>query len=503
LSLRTLVLLCALALSRTAPAAETPPADPGAPPVPAAVETSHRLTLEDRSLDYTATAGFLSLADSRQQEIARLFTVSYLVPAAGEGAVGGGRPVIFVFNGGPGAASAYLHLGAAGPRALAFAAGGGPPPPPARLADNPETWLRFADLVFIDPVGTGFSYGLKEGKPDPEGEKGFWKADADARILSQAVRLWLARHQRWDSPVFLAGESYGGFRVVLMAAHLVREEGIAPGGLVLISPVLDFNGLGAGELDLLAWAFRLPPQAATAAIHGRITEDAGAEAERFALTGYPAALIGLKPGQPAAAALFATLARLTGLPEPLIARHHGRIPARLFARELLRDQGRMVSLYDGAVTVADPDFVGEGAAGEGMRQDPLLTATIPAFTTAFNDYLGRELGFRTELPYALLSRRVNGGWSWPEGEQRSVLPELRTLLAVLPSLRLLIAHGRTDLVTPYPASCWLADRLDSRPGRDCAGMVRVYDGGHMMYSRPASRRALAGDVRRLVETPAP
>ncbi|HYH18257.1 MAG TPA: septum formation initiator [Azospirillum sp.] len=454
--------------------------------------TRHTLALPSGPLAYTVTAEFLPLREvGKDEAAARIFTVTYTL----EGADNARRPVIFLFNGGPGAASAYLHLGTAGPRMVAFNPDGTMMRPPAALADNPDTWLTFADLVFIDPVGAGYSRVIKG---DGDAEKRFWKIDADARYLSEIVRLWLVRQGRWESPKFLAGESYGGFRIAKMARELLRTDGIALNGLVMVSPVIDFGTIRDGDTALLASAFKLPGMAAAAAAHGLAQgtqSDAAAAAERFALTGYLSGLATLDVGRLAASQdLFAEVARLTGLPPELVARHRGRVPARVFARELLRDRGLVVSTYDGVFTGLDP-----APSSPRTGEDPYLIGTLPAYSSAFTGYAQRELGVTVETPYRLLSETVNRGWEWPRDGSPSALDDLQTVMTLTPGLRLLVAHGRTDLVTPYLASHWVAARLELPEAERARIALPVYDGGHMMYANAASRAALARDVRAMVE----
>lgn len=453
--------------------------------------TRHSLPLPGGALAYAATAEFLPLRDGVREELAaRIFTVSYT--AEPETPADGPRPVTFVFNGGPGAASAYMHLGAAGPRVVAFGPDGALPPPPAALVDNPDSWLAFTDLVFVDPVGTGFSRAVK---PD-ETEKRFWSVDGDARAMAEIVRLWLTRQGRWSSPTFLAGESYGGFRIAKMADELIDQVGLAVNGLILVSPVVDFAAID--EDGILGPAWKLPSMAASAASLGRrpgTPEQAAEAAERFALGPYLTGMAGLDHGRlDAAQDMFAEVARITGLPVETVRRQRGRVPMGVFTRELLRDRERILSIYDGTFTAADPD---PGAAR--VPFDPFLKGTVPTYTTAFAAYAHDALGVRTDTPYRLLSNRVNRNWEWPRMSVPSAVDALQTALTLQPALRVLIVHGRTDLITPYMASRWVASRLELPPGERDRVAVTVHPGGHMMYTRGEGRAALAADARALVE----
>lgn len=452
--------------------------------------TRHSLPLAAGPLAYVATAEFLPLRDGPKDELAaRIFTVAY---TAGTETPDTNRPVTFVFNGGPGAASAYMHLGAVGPKMVTFGPDGALAGPPAPLADNPDSWLAFTDLVFVDPVGTGYSRAVKT---DGDAEKRFWSVEGDTRAMAEVVRLWLTRNGRWASPKFLAGESYGGFRIAKMADELIQRTGIAVNGLILVSPVVDFAAID--EDGILGPALKLPAMAATAAALGRAPgtpQQAAEQAERFALGPYLTGLAGLDYGRlDEAAGFFAELGQLIGLPTEQVARQRGRVPMGVFTRELLRERGRVLSIYDGTFTAPDPD---PGASR--MPFDPFLKGTVPTYTTAFASYAAAELGVRTDLPFRLLSDRVNQGWEWPRMSVPSAVDSLQSALTLQPSLRVLIAHGRTDLITPYMASRWMAARLELPPGERGRVRVTVHEGGHMMYTRESGRHGLFLDARTLV-----
>ncbi|HYG88659.1 MAG TPA: septum formation initiator [Azospirillum sp.] len=455
--------------------------------------TRHSLALPSGALAYTAVAEFLPVREAGKDEVlARVFTTTYTA----DGAEPRRRPVAFVFNGGPGAASAYLHLGALGPKVVRFNEDGSLPRPPVPMVDNPDTWLAFTDLVFIDPVGTGYSRALKDGE---DAEKRFWKVDADTRYLSEIVRLWVVRNDRWSSPKLLVGESYGGFRVAKMAGELFQRAGVAVNALVMVSPVLDFGTIADEGTGLLTDAFKLPSMAAGAAAHGRIEGSSPAEAaeraERFALTGWLSGVATLDIGRlDASAGLFAEVAQMIGLPVEMVARHRGRVPARVFARELLRDKGRVLSVYDAAFT--GPDL---NPGSPRVREDPYLSGTVPVYSTAFTSYVQQELNFRTEVPFRLLNQAVSRGWEWPRQGHASAMEELRTVLGLTPGLHAMIAHGRNDLVTPYLASRWLAAQIELPPEQRGRIRVPVYDGGHMMYTLAGPRARLAADTRALLD----
>jgi carboxypeptidase C (cathepsin A) len=453
---------------------------------PARAATHHAIALGGGNLDYEAVAETLPVTDTKGATTASIFTTSYL---ASSGATAP-RPVSFVFNGGPGAASVFLHLGGLGPRMMQTSNNGGVPTPPVRLVDNPATWLAFTDLVFVDPVGTGFSRGKgKEENPD----KPFWDVRADIASLGAVVRLWLTRHQRWGSPVYLVGESYGGFRAAAMAQSLPRDFDVRVSGLVLISPALDLSALHQTERDLLAAAFILPSYAATAG------HDITA-AERFALSDYLVGLAGLQ-GQPSAGDPFITrVAEIAGVPPDIARRYRGHIPRHVFAREIRRKEGEVVSLYDSTITRPAGPEDGERAG------DPVLQPAAAAYGAAFNAYLADELGVHTDQPYRVLPKEVSQQWNWQgerqQGTEGLAMSSLEAALLEQPATRLLIVNGRYDLVTPYLASRWLVDQLQIPAAMRAAIQLRVYEGGHMVYMRPASRALLARDAAELYAGPA-
>jgi carboxypeptidase C (cathepsin A) len=457
--------------------------------LPARVATHHTIGLNERRLDYEAVAETLPVTDAKGNTTASIFTVSYLTDAEN----GSDRPVSFVFNGGPGAASVFLHLGALGPQILQTPESGAVPSPPVHLVDNPATWLGFTDLVFVDPVGTGFSRGKgKEENPD----KPFWDVRADIASLDSVIRLWLTRHQRWTSPVWLVGESYGGFRAAAMAQTLPHDVDVIVKGLVLVSPALDLSALHQTDRDLLAAAFILPSYAATAAFHAAASSGGAiAEAERFALSDYLVGLAGLN-GQPAAGNPFiGRVAQIAGVSADIVRRYRGRIPRHIFAREVRRSQGEVVSLYDSTI-VAPAGPEDGGSAG-----DPVLQPAVAAYGTAFNTYLAEALGVHTDQPYRVLPHDVSQQWNWQgerqHGTEGLAMSSLEAALLEHPATKVLIVNGRYDLVTPYLSSRWLVAQLEIPAATRSTIQLRVYDGGHMVYMRPASRSLLARDAAEL------
>jgi carboxypeptidase C (cathepsin A) len=480
----------ALAQDEPKPSSSSEPAAKPNPELPAHVETHHTIQLGQRSLDYRAVAETIALNDAKGGKTASIFTIAYLAdPKPGQT-----RPVAFLFNGGPGAAAVFLHLGAVGPRIMEPVPTGAVPDPPVRIVDNPSTWLDFTDLVFVDPVGTGFSRG--EGKEENP-SKPFWNVHADIESLDSVVRLWLTKHERWASPVYLVGESYGGFRVGAMAKSLERDEGITPNGIVMISPALDTTLLNPDPAAIVYGAVELPSYATSlAALAGNAKFDAG-PVEQFALTDYLLGLAAMKGVPPPGDPFIAKVASLIGLPEDIVRRERGWVGAQVFAHELRRDKNEVLSLYDATITRPSPANPWDQTAG-----DPVLDNAIAAYTAAFNAYAPDGLGYHTELQYRVLPMTINRQWSFDgarEGQDGLglALSGLQTALLDHPATKVLIANGRYDLVTPYLASRWLIDQLNIPAATRDAIRIRVYDGGHMLYMRPDSRAALAADVAAL------
>jgi carboxypeptidase C (cathepsin A) len=476
-------LALAPAWAQPQPKSEQPaaPAAAQAAQTPPESVTQHAVGEGAARLSYTATAGTLPATNAKGETTARIFYVAYT--AAGEN-----RPISFVFNGGPGAAAAFLHLSAIGPKVLNYDASGVKPVEPVALADNPDSWLPFTDMVFVDPVGTGFSRTADGGE---ESEKTFYGVEQDADAMRDFVRLYLARASRPLAPVYVVGESYGGFRAALLANRLLRG-GIRVQGAVLISPALEFSMLRGDEFALVPLALDLPPVVAS---HLERAGGIGApfdlvkEAEALARSTY---LVSLAQGLAASEAMTAQLAKMTGLDPKVVARHHGRVSAELFRQEILRNTDRAVSVYDGAISAPMP----RPSYSRGF--DPILDIAVTVLSPLMVSYARDQLGYKTDLPYVLLNREVNGKWDFGfKGNRQGFvgsLEDLQDARTLNPDLKVFIAHGYTDLVTPYTVSEFLIGQLapieKARPID-----FRVYRGGHMMYMRPSSRKALTEDAR--------
>ncbi|MFP4317314.1 MAG: S10 family peptidase [Desulfovibrionales bacterium] len=456
-------------------------------------ETTHVLDLPEGSLEYTAQAGEMLVQTDKTGEKAKFFFVAY--QKSGEEREN--RPITFAFNGGPGAGSVWLHLGGLGPKIIEFNPDGTPPPPPATLSTNPLTWLSFTDLVFIDPVGTGFSTSLSEGKP-------FWEVQEDVRSVGEFIRLFLTTRERWRSPKFLVGESYGSTRAAALSDHLEQTFGIRLNGIVLISPVLDFSTVVFDGSQNLPYVLALPTYAATAAYHGRAGQedvpfaDVVAEAEAYALTGYLLALHH-GAGPPAQQKEFVRkTAELTGLPEDVVARQDGRIGSYTFVTNFFKDQNRFMGIMDTTVLGVDPD-----PADDRDYYDPSLRPLFGPFSSTINAYVREELGFETTAYYEILNTQVNRSWDWSSSLQRSPYgqgyinhaDDLKRAMAINPHLNVFLAGGYFDLATPYFATRYTISRMNLDEALGANLHERVYPAGHMIYLHAESRKNLFLDVR--------
>jgi carboxypeptidase C (cathepsin A) len=432
-------------------------------------------------LAYTATAGTLSLYDQSGERSAAIYYTAFVA----KGAERTNRPVTFGFNGGPGAASAYLTLGLVGPRIAEFP---GYDPVSARLADNPYTWLPFTDLVMIDPIGTGWS---RAAKPDDAGK--FQGTQADAQTLAKLIALYVSGNDRAGSPKYLLGESYGGFRAAKVAETLMHDQGIAVSGIVMVSPLIEGSLIFGSNRFALGAALQLPSLAAAELErNGKFSKQALAEAERFALSDYLTTLAGPPLQGEAARAFYARVAQITGIPEESVAKSRGFIRDS-YVKHLRSREGKVVSRYDATFAVADPYPEQEAARGP----DPLLDGLTRAFGGLYSTYARDELGFKTEMTYILLSSEISGKWDWGHGGGRAsagISDDLRELLALIPSFRILIAHGYSDMVTPYAASRYVLDHLPPI-GETQRKQLALYRGGHMFYIDPQSRKAFTLDAK--------
>ena len=453
--------------------------------LPPTAITYHTAEIEGEKVPYSAVAGAVQLWD-KGKPAAEIFYVAYTKEPEDTA-----RPITFVFNGGPGAASAYLHLGAIGPKIVEATDTGELIGPPPRLVANDASWLGFTDLVFVDPIGTGYSRAVGDKK-----DEDFWGVEKDTDALAEFVRLYLTQESRITSPVFLTGESYGGFRAATITRRLQKTGGVSPSGLVLVSPALEFALLYGEDYYPISWALSLPSYAAVRLESEGVTSreklaEALKDAERYALTDY---LVALASGADAGGkAASARVAELTGLPLDKVEEKLARITSSFFIKEFNRAGGKLLSRYDGSVSGPDPHPSSEWPRGP----DPVLDSTVPLWTSAFVSYAQDELAYETKESYKLLNRDVRGKWDFGTSPTRQgyagVLDDIQQARAANRALEVLIATGYTDLITPYLAPTYLVSQL---PPLEGAAPITIedYAGGHMLYLRPDSRRALKKDV---------
>lgn len=469
----------------------------------ATVETTHHLIISRKRIPYRAIAGRVVLEEEDGKKKASFFHIAYLRSDVEDPAT---RPLVFAFNGGPGSASVWLHMGLFGPQRVELSDEGFPGPPPGKLVDNAHSILDVADLVFIDPVGTGFSRAI----PGDEA-KSFHHFTRDIESVGEFIRIFLTRHGRWSSPKYLAGESYGTTRAAGLAAHLLEKRGIYLNGLVLVSVILNFGTAGFDPKTFtfqvgndLPYILFLPAYAATARYHGVLDRKLqrkrlGAfltEVEEFAAGEYANALLqgdSLDPGRRRAVA--EQVAAYTGLDPAYVDRYRLRIEILRFCKELLRDRRRTVGRIDSRYTGID-----RFADGDSIESDPSIDAILGAYAAMFNDYVRRTLGYESDLPYNVLSQEVHENWDYEDFKNANVdtSESLRRTMSRNGHMRVFLANGLYDLATPYFATRHTLSHLGLDPDLRSNIESHDYEAGHMMYVHRPSLEGLAHDLRRFV-----
>ena len=470
---------------RPAPAAPheagTPPAPaaaPAAPPIEKTSKTKHTIQINGQTLAYTATAGTLVLQKD-EKPWASMFYVAYTRDDAPDT---GKRPITFAFNGGPGSSSVWLHLGALGPKRVEMGPDGEQPKPPYHLVDNEDTPLEFTDLVFIDPVTTGFSRAAP-GEKDTQ----FHSFDGDLDSVAEFVRLYLTRFERWGSPKFLAGESYGTTRAAALSERLLDNDGIYLNGITLISSVLNFQTISFGRGNDLPYALFLPSYTAAAWYHKKLPKDLQADLEkalgesrRFAGNEYNSALMkGDKLTAAERTSVVREMARLTGLSEHYIELSNLRVTEERFTKELLRDQQKTIGRYDSRLEGEDID-----AAGEAPEYDPSYASVQGVYTAMFNAYVRTELKYDSDAPYQVLTDKVRP-WSYDRFQNRyvNVAEMLRQAMTQNPSLKVMIANGYYDLATPFFATEYTVNHIGLAPELSNHINLTYCAAGHMLYTK--------------------
>jgi carboxypeptidase C (cathepsin A) len=462
-----------------------------------ACRSTASIVLDGRTLNYRAEAAFVpvtagGLDERRGEPEAAIFTTSYFL----DGVEPGRRPVCFVFNGGPGSSSIWLHLGAVGPRRVAIGEDGTMPPPPYTVIDNEDSWFEHFDLVFIDPPHTGYSTTASE-----EARKKMLSVDGDVEALAECIRVWLGRHRRWSSPIYLAGESYGTTRGAALAERL-QQLGVALSGLVLVSCAMDLQSIVFAPRNDLPYALFLPALASVAQYHGKLSgalaespAAARAAAEEFVAEEYLGALhAGARLSSASRRRVASRVAELTGLAPSLVDEKNLRVSDHTFFFELLRERGRIVGRLDARVT-------GPMAASRTREWefDPGIEAIAAPYTMAAHAYMSEQLGMDIVDRYEVLSMDAHKQWNWNRGEQKgnafaSTSPDLSRALRRNPHLRVFVASGYYDLGTPYSATDWSLAQLDVPPEILARVQHHYYDAGHMMYTREADLRKLKRDL---------
>lgn len=443
------------------------------------VETKHTLIIDGATIAYTAIAGTALLKDDEGKAKASIFYVAYIREDVADPAL---RPITFSFNGGPGSSSVWMHLGMLGPRIVSMNQDGTVPPPPYRLEENPFSLLDVTDLVFIDPVSTGYS------RPTPGQEaKQFHGYDRDIESVGAFIRLITSRLQRWSSPKFLIGESYGTTRAAGLAGYLQTRHGLFLNGIMLISSILNFQTARFVVGNDLPYILFLPTYSATAWYHKKLPPDLQErplrdlldEVETFALDDYTLALMqGAALSQTEQMAIAERVARYIGLTAAYVARANLRVQIFRFTKELLRDQRRTVGRLDSRFVGVDRD-----AAGEIFEHDPSSSAIHGLYAATINDYIRRSLRFDSDLPYEILANLFRT-WDYSSNQYLNVAETLRQTMSQNPYLHIHVANGYYDLATPYFATAYTFNHLELDPALQQNISMSYYEAGHMMYVHP-------------------
>ena len=476
---------------------------------PAPVVTDHTITLADgRTLKYKATAGYLTLRDTEEakdskpkagdkEEVdplkgkpkAQVFFVAYTLDPAPDPAT---RPVTFSFNGGPGSSSVWLHMGALGPRRAQLTDQGEAPPPPYKIVDNESTWLDLTDLVFIDPVSTGYSRAATG-----EGSNQFHGYKEDIASVGEFIRLYLSHNARWSSPKFIVGESYGTTRAAGLSDYLQEQHGIYLNGIALVSSVLDFQSISFDPGNNLPFSLYLPTYTAAAWYHQRLAPDLQAQpltdvlksAEQFAGNEY---LLALEHGDTLTPEehqkVADTLARFTGLPAAYLAQEDLRELDSRFFFDLLKDKNRSIGRYDARYT-----GIRFQPGTDTYDFDPSYEAVHGPFTSAFNDYVRRELKYDTDLPYNILTSVEPWNFNNVENSYLDVADNLRQAMSKHPYLKVWVCCGYYDLATPYFAAEHVVQQMHLDPAVRPNIALTFYNAGHMIYVQKESREKFRRD----------
>jgi carboxypeptidase C (cathepsin A) len=457
-------------------------------PVPEPVVKSHQMQVGGKTLSYTSTAGLMPIYNDKREEQARLYFTAYTLD--GDHAMGD-RPLTIAFNGGPGSASVWLHLGGLGPKRVEMLNDGGMPQPPFQLVDNEYTWLEATDIVFVDPVDTGYSRATTE-----EAGKQAKDVDGDLESVGEFIRMYITRYGRWMSPLFLSGESYGTFRSAGLAGTLV-EKGIAFNGIILISSILNMQTARFTLGNDLPYQLFFPTYAATAWYHGKVAKDLQKltvrdfldRVEAWVESDYlPALSRGNRLEQKTRDKVLDQMERFTGLDRAFLDQTDLRIEIMQFCKQLLRDERRTVGRLDSR-------FKGYDRSGvtDSPDYDPSMNAIRPPFTTALNHYIRQELGYESDVEYHIL-RGLD--WNWGNGAKgyADTSDALRAAFSKNPYMKLFVASGYYDLATPYYATQYTLSHMALDPNVVENITSEEYPVGHMVYLEKNSLEKLRDDV---------
>lgn len=454
------------------------------------VNTVGQVSINNKTINYEASTGFFALKDKTGKETANIFYIAYTKSDVTDVRK---RPVTFVFNGGPGSSSAWLHMGAIGPKKVVTTEYGKVelPPRTLNLVNNEECWLDITDLVFIDPVGCGFSKPIGEEKPDQ-----FYGYENDIKTIGDFINQWTSRYNRWGSAKYLAGESYGTTRACGVVNYLSQEYNMYFNGISLISCALDFETLREYDDNLLPHICNLPVFAELAVYHEVITpeksEDEFVEdAEEFALGEYASALLkGDLLTINEKYALAKKIESYIGINADIILDHNLKIPSWQFRKLLLDKQNLIIGRYDGRLTMPDPANDRDYAS-----EDPSYTEIAGAVSTSFNDYVRKELNYPIEDRFYLIGDVRP--WKYGDGKYLNVTSELRNAMFINPNMEILIANGRYDLATSYFGTSYAINHMNLPPILSNRITFTYYNGGHMMYFVPSELKKLKEDVSKM------
>lgn len=461
------------------------------------VVTKHSIRIGNRQLNYTVSTGFMPIKNAVSGDTeARIFYMAYTLddPPAG-------RPLMFSFNGGPGSASVWLHMGALGPKRVKMLDDGLMPPAPYEAEENAQTWLDQTDLVFIDPVGTGYSRATK-----PELASKFFGLTGDIESIGEFIRMYLGRNERWTSPLFLVGESYGTTRAAGLSNHLF-ERGIALNGIVLVSTVMNFQSLSFADNNDLPLILIFPSYTATAWYHKQLPAELQRkplrevlnESEQFAMNEYGPAMLRIdKLSAPEKNSLLDKFSRLSGLGRDFVDENNFRVTLGEFNKELLRKQRRSTGRLDSRFLGFDKD-----SAGTSTDFDPSMTAIRTPYTAVFNDYVRRELGYKSDLEYYILGGGITSPWNWGVNNQYADTSQaLSSAMRKNPYMKVMVASGYYDMATPYFAAEYTVSAMNLDPQLRRNFTFTYYEAGHMMYIEKESLRKLKTDVTGFIQSSA-